>query len=242
MSDILLVGKELPDCLFLAEGLTKNNRKVFSITNEPAISSNYEDEGIFTTNWNKGSAVSSRSLLIKAETVLPEINEYLIFFDTYYFAPKYDSDRSEMVAQAIDTMISGYQYFVNELLYRLEQRKEKASVAFLIKSYPSKYETFQNSNKLNFHPTSTIVSAAQSAFISLAENTAILAGERDYLSVLLAKCEPNNELFTRERDLGQWVAQSLDTLEGLKNKQSTKQSATWIKAGAKISSGFSLFK
>lgn len=242
MSDILIVGKDLPDSLDLAEAFV-TTRKVFSVAKDDAEATNFEAEGIFGSTWNKASAISSRSLIIKAETKLENMNQILVYFDSYYYGTKYELDRTEDVASAVDTMISSYQYFVNELLIRLEQKKDPATIVFLTKTYPSKYENLHAGNKnINIHPICNIVNAAQQAFIALAENTATLVNDKQYLSVVLAKCDHTNELFNSEKELGNWVKQCFDSVESFKNHQSVKSACTWNKAGVKISNGFSLFK
>ena len=242
MSDILIVGKDLPDCLDFAEAFVAT-RKVFCVTKEEADAANFEAEGIRASTWNRASAISSRSLLIKAETKLEELNQIVIYFDSYYFGTKFELDRTEDVSVAIDTMVASFQYFVNELLVRLEQRKEPVTVVFLAKTYPSKAENFHSGNKnVNIHPTSNIVNSAQAAFIALAENVATLVADKQYLSVLLAKCDQTNELYNSEKQLANWVKESIGAIEGFKNHQSVKQACNWVKAGNKVSSGFMLFK
>ena len=243
MSELLLIGKELPDCLDFAESLTKNGRKVFTTSKDENKIADFEAENIFSASWNKASAISSRALLIKAETKLPDTNEYIIYFDSQNYAQKFDSDRAENISMAVDSMINSYQLFLSELLFRLDQKKENAIITFLVKTYPSKYEVAHfGSKNVNMHPSSNIVNAAQQAFISLAENISTLVGERPYLSVLLAKCEPSNELFSSEKALAEWTAQGMDTIKNMKNHQTAKQAETWVKAGAKVPTGFSLFK
>ena len=125
-------------------------------------------------------------------------------------AQQFELDRTEDVSVAIDTMIAGYQYFANELLLRLEQRKEDVTVVFLARTYPSKVENLRSGSKnVNIHPTSNIVNSAQQAFMALAENFATLVSDRQYLSVLLAKCEQSNELFNSEKQLGGWIKESI---------------------------------
>lgn len=242
MSDILIVGKDLPDCLDFAECFV-TTRRVFCVSKEEAETSNFEAEGIFSSTWNRSSAISSRSLIIKAETKLEELNQIVIYFDSYWYAQKFELDRTEDVSTAIDTMIAGYEYFINELLLRLEQRKDPVTVVFLAKTYPSKAENLRSGNKnVNIHPTSNIVNSAQSAFISVAENVATLVGDKTYLSVLLAKCAQDNELFNSDKQLAGWIKESIASIEGFKTHQSAKQACTWIRAGGKVSAGFSLFK
>ena len=242
MGDILILGKDLPDCLDFAEAFVAS-RKVFCVAKEESDATDFEAEGIQAASWNRASAISSRALLIKAETRLEELNQIVIYFDSYYFGTKFELDRTEDISLAIDTMISSFQYFINELLLRLEQRKENVTLVFLAKTYPSKAEQLHSGNKnMNIHPTSNIVSSAQAAFISLAENVATLVSDKQYLSVLLAKCDQTNELFNSEKQLGNWVKESINAIEGFKNHQGVKQACTWVKAGGKVSNGFSLFK
>ena len=242
MADILIVGKDLPDGLDFAEAFAAT-RKVFGVARDEAEVSNFEAEGITASTWNRASAISSRALIIKAETKLEALDEFVLFFDSYWFGTRFELDRTEDLSLAVETMITGYQYFLNELSLRLEQRKEPVTVAFVVKTYPSKAELLYSGNKnINLHPTSNIVNAAQQAFISMAENFATLVGDRQYLSVLLAKCDNSNELFTSDKQLGTWVKESIGAIEGFKNHQGVKQAATWVKAGGKVSNGFSLFK
>ena len=242
MADILIVGKDLPYNLDFAEAFVAT-RKVFCVARDETEVNNFESQGIIASTWNQASAISSRALIIKAETKLEELNQFVLFFDSYWFGTKFELDRTEDVSVAVETMISGFQYFINELMLRLEQRKEPVTVAFVVKTYPSKAEIIHSGNKnINLHPTSNIVNAAQQAFISLAENFATLVSDRQYLSVLLAKCEHTNELFNSDKQLGSWVKESIGVIEGFKNRQGVKQACTWVKAGGKISNGFSLFK
>ena len=242
MSDILIVGKDLPDCLDFAEAFV-TTRKVYCVCKDESEAEDFESEGIYASTWNRSSAISSRSLIIKAETRLEELNQIVLFFDSYYFGTRFELDRTEDVSAAVDTMIASFQYFINELLLRLEQRKDPVTVVFLAKTYPSKAENLRSGNKnVNIHPTSNIVNSAQEAFIALAENFATLVGDKQYLSVLLAKCEQTNELYNSDKQLAAWVKECLGTIEGFKTHQGAKQACTWVRAGGKISNGFSLFK
>ena len=242
MADILIVGKDLPDSLDFAEAFAAT-RKVFCVARDESEIQSFEAEGILASTWNRTSAISSRSLIIKAETKLEQLDEFVLFFDSYWFGTRFELDRTEDVSVAIETMITSYQYFINELMLRLEQRKDPVTVAFVVKTYPSKVEILHSGNKnINLHPTSNIVNAAQQAFISLAENFATLVSDRQYLSVLLAKCDQSNELFNSDKELAKWVKESLGVIEGFKNRQGVKQACSWVKAGGKVSNGFSLFK
>lgn len=242
MSDILLAGKDLPDCLEFAEGLLNSN-KVFTCAKKDLDLSPFESEGIYSCQWNRSSAISSRSFIIKAETTMQELDQYVIYFDSMFFASKFELDKTENVSVALDTMFASYQFFVNELLLRLEQKKDPAVVSFVLRSYPSKFETLHSSNKnVNLVPSSNIVNAAQCAFVSLAENISTLVADKPYMSVVLVNCEPANEMYNDEKALGTWVSQTMDSVRKQKSHQSVKQASTWLKPGTKVSTGFSFFR
>ena len=240
MANTLFIGKDLPDGLELAESLSNSGRKVFGVCKSEMDAANFEAENIVASVWNRASAVSALSLLIKAETQFGNIDEVVFYFDANYFASKFELDKTEEIASSVDFMISGYIYAVGELLKRIEQKKEKITVSFL-RDYPSKYEVCLQKSAAVV-PASNVVSAAKQAFISAAENFSTNVSEKDYISVLLAKCPIGNDLYKNEKMIGDWLCESLTAVSGAKNHQSVKAAGTWNKVGSKVSTGFALFK
>lgn len=241
MSNTLFIGKDLPDGLELAEALAASGHKIFGIARSEAETMNFEAENIFSTTWNKSSAVSAHSLLIKAETKLETFDEVIFYFDTNYFCSKFELDKSEEIASGVDLMINSYLYATTELLKRIDQLKEKVIVTFLVREYPSKLEMLSMKNAVSV-PASGIVSAAQAAFKSIAESFATNISDRNYLSVLLAECNTNNEMYKNEKLIGDWLGTSMVSVKAMKNPQTVKQASTWNKVGSKVQTGFSLFK
>lgn len=241
MANTLFIGKDLPDGLELAEAIAASGRKVFGVTRSEAEAINFESENIFATTWNKSSAVSAHSLVIKAETKLEEINEVIFYFDTNYFCSKFELDKSEEIASAVDMMVNGYLYSTTELLKRIDQKKEKILVSFVLREYPSKLEALSSKNSLSV-PASGIVSAAQAAFISIAESFSTYVSDRNHLSVMLARCSQTNEIYKNEKLIGDWLSTSMVSVEAMKNHQTVKQASVWNKVGTKVLTGFSLFK
>ena len=241
MANTLIIGKEFPDCLEFAQAIAGFGRKVFGVSKSQAEDAKVDFENIFSTTWNKSSAVSAHTLIIQAENRLEHIDEVLFYFDANNFCTKYNSDKTEEISVGVDNMMTSFFYFTNELLKRIEQRKEKICVCFLVKEYPSKYEII-SSKAAGIVPASTIVSSAQSSFKTLAENFSTNVVGRDYLSVILAKCGHDNELYKSDDAVANWIASSFDTLHNLKNPQTAKHSGTWNKVGSKIQTGFSLFR
>lgn len=241
MSNTLLIGKDLPDGLGFAEVLADSGRSVFVTAKTEADASKFESEKIYATTWNKSSAVSAHSVIIQAETKLEDLDEVIFYFDASNFCSQFELDRTEDISNGIDTMISGFIFSANELLKRIDQKKEKISVAFLLKEYPSKYEMI-SSKTAGIVPASTVVSAAQAAFCAIAESFSTNVGDRDYLSVILAKCNFSNELYKNEDGIADWTVSALNSVKAMKNPQSAKQAGVWNKVGGKVSTGFAIFR
>ena len=243
MANTLLIGKDLPDCLDFTQALATTGRAVFCAAKADANATSFESENIYSSTWNKSSAISAHSLLIQAETKLNTIDEVIFYFDTSYFCQQFELDKTEEITAAVDTMINGYLYSINELVKRADQRKEKMTVAFLVKEYPSKFDITTNSSKNpNMLPAASIVSCAEASFISLAQNFVSNMIDRDFLSVILAKCQTTNELYKNERGIASWCTEAFDSVRGLKNRISVKQAANWNKVGSKVQTGFLFFK
>lgn len=241
MSNILVIGKDLPDGIDFAESLASTGRKVFAISKSANDATKFESENIFTSTWNKSSAVSTHSTLIQAETKLSPMDEVVFYFDAAYFSSIFELDKTEEVSNAVDTMINSFLYSTNELIKRLDQLKEKTLVSFIVKEYPSKAEML-SSKITGMLPACNVVSAALQSFISLAESFASNVNDREYLSVILAKCNNTNELYKNDKGIASWLAENMNILEAQKNPQNVKHALNWNKVGTKIQTGFSLFK
>ncbi len=241
MANTLFIGKDLPDGLAFAEALADSGRSVFTVAKSEADAAKFDSEKIYASTWNKSSAVSAHSVIIKAETKLESLDEVVFYFDASNFCTQFELDRTEDLSSGIDTMISGFVFAVTELLKRIDQRKEKISVLFLVKEYPSKYEMI-SSKTAGIVPASALVSAAQAAFTALAENFSTNVAERDFLSVILAKCAYSNDFYKNEDGIADWVVSAFDSVRQMKNPQTVKQATSWNKVGGKVSTGFALFK
>lgn len=242
MSNLLIVGKDLPDSLDFAESFSKKDRIVFTSLKQGSEYANFESENIYCTTVNRASAISAHSFILNAETKIQSIDEVLFIFDAQYFQNRFPSDNESEISTATDTMINSYIYFTTEILKRIDQCKEKVTVSFLLKSIPSKLELLQSSSKINLLPLSNIITIAQNAFISIAENFSTNIQDKPYLSVLLAKVPAISDAPQSDLEIGNWLCAAFDSLKNAKHQQTLKAASTWNKVGSKISSGFSLFK
>lgn len=243
MYNILLIGKDLPDSLDFCEALKAFDNKIYTSVKSEAEAMKFDAENISVSTWNKSSAVSAHSFLIKAETQLEKIDHVIFYYDAPYLCSKFELDKTDELSQAVDQLLNSYLYTAGELIKRIDQKKENICVTFMVREYPSKYELATSGNKTaGILPASSIVSVGEAAFTTLAQNFSTFVSDRDYLSVILAKCPYNNDLFKGDKPLAQWLLESFDALAESKHKQSFKQASVWNKAGSKLSTGFALFK
>ena len=228
MSKILLIGKDIPEAYDFAKGLLGTENAVFAAESDSSTDSDSYSDKIYTSSWNKSSAISAHSLLIKAETKLDEIDGVVFYFDADYLSKKFVDNRSDEISIAIDTMISPFIYMSDEILRRAEQKREKLIVGFIVKNQ-------------NEAANTKIVDISLAAFTRLAEKFAENVIEREYLRVFLAKSLTVSDSFGTEQQLGDWTLSAINSLTDSK-KQTVKQAASWNKAGAKLGSGFPFFK
>ena len=227
MAKFLLIGKDIPEGYDFAKGLAGSESEVFCAESDSNTDSSDYNDRIYTASWNKSSAISAHSLLIKAETKLETIENVIFYFDADYLSTRFLDNNTDEISTAIDTMTTSFLYITSELLRRAEQKRNKLCAGFIVKN-------------LKPEQTSGIVKIAEAAFCQLAENFAQNVGERDYLRVFLAKSSGATEAVAEEQALGEWAAKALSEIS--EKKQSVKQAAAWIKAGGKVGSGFPFFK
>jgi hypothetical protein len=228
MAKILLIGKDIPEAYDFAKGLLGTENSVFAAESDSSTDSDAYNDKIYTSSWNKSSAISAHSLLIKAETKLDGIDGVVFYFDADFLSKKFIDNRSDEISSAIDSMIRPFLYMTDELLRRAEQKRELLSVGFIVK----------NQNEAS---NTKIVDVSLAAFMRLAEKFSENVLERDYLRVFLAKNLVSSDSIGTEQQLGEWTLSALISMMNSK-KQTAKQAGTWNKAGGKLGSGFPFFK
>lgn len=242
MYNILVIGKDLPAATSFSDALRVNQNKIFCSVKSEKEAIQLQTKNVFCSTWNKSSAVSAHSFLIKAETSLEKISHIIFYYDSAYFCTKFELDKTDEISMAVDSLINSYLFSSSELLKRIDQKKEQITVSFIVRNHPSKFEiSTSNSKNANILPASSIVSIGESCFETLAQNFATNVSSREYLTVFLAKCAFNNEIYKNDKQLASWILESFETLSNAKHHQNLKQATTWNKVGSKISTGFSLF-
>ncbi|MBQ0052218.1 MAG: hypothetical protein KBT11_09195 [Treponema sp.] len=244
---ILFAGKELPDGNDLASGASFQGRKVIATCS----ARNSEDDnpnpmklpnGIRPVVWNRGSVLSSRSLVLNCENE-GGVDEAVLVFDEALYAEKFGSAYEN--ARILEELIGCYQYLAQEIISRFARNEgKKSKVVFLYKSNPTISESVvSNSLKISGAQLSySLIAAAGGAFRSFAENMAAELVSSQNITPLLVNCDYSNDLAGRDNSLAVWLCDYMDAVDALKKPLTPKQKLSWIKAGdKKPSNGFGLF-
>ena len=239
--NILIAGKDYPDSEDFAEKIALGEFNVVCAGTIPE-GKTQSASGISICQWHRDSAISARSLIIQAETINGFTDNYILYFDAKYFTEKYSSCTADICARACDSMILGFQYLSLEILNRIQQHKSPAKIFFILKTNPTMNEVVHSSalKKMNITPSNPIVSAAEAAFATFAENFAAQELNEENVSVLLITGDQQNETMAKDENLGSWLKDYINSLNQL--KKGIPKNTNWIKAGAKASGGFGLFR
>lgn len=241
--NIFVAGKEFPLISDFADGflLKENNVVVAS-----SVSENSEGipAGVKVVEWNRGSGVGARSAVIKAETSLGFADDFVLYYDSVYFAEQFKDFSIENCSEACDILVSSFQFLAIEILNRIKQRKSKSRLIFLLKVQPSEKDLVVSPGLKSSvqNASGAFVSAGEAAFAAFAENVAASAENDENLSVLLVSGDAQSEVMQKDSLLAEWLSDYINASDELKNKLSAKQMVSWIKAGAKNPGGFSLFR
>lgn len=237
---ILYAGKDIPAGSDMASGAAFHGRKVMITCESTGDEEKPALADAIVIPWNRGSVLSSRSLVLNCENS-GGMDEAVLIFDEALYASKFGSVHEN--SRILEELIGSYQYLAQELVARLQRKETKSKLVFLYKSNPGLSESVvSNSVKLSGNSFSyPLVAAAGGAFKAFAENTAASLVENQKITPLLVSCEYNNDLSSRDSALSVWLCDYMDSMDNLKKPLSAKQKVSWVKAGAKNPGGFGLF-
>ena len=203
--------------------------------------------GTATLDWNKTSPLSSRALVLSADSLYGQLDEAVLYFDEDFFASQAKQLDVEECTSTADSLILSYQYLTLELIKRFESKhtaEKPGTLVFMLKVSPSVADSLVSPSLRNgaWSIASPVVSAAAAAFHSFAENIAALYSTKANLQILLVLNERTNDMYANDYNIGEWLAAYIDSLEGTKVKPGAKKIIQWIKPGSKVTGGgFSFF-
>lgn len=240
--NVFIAGKELSSLADFAEGFVLGENNV-------AVAVSDESEGnvsssIKVVNWNRGSGVAARSAVIQAETAIGYADDYILYYDSPYFASVFNGFSTENCAEACDVLVSSFQFLALEIINRIKQRKQKSRLVFILKAQPNYKDVVLSPGIKSVveNPSNPFVAAGEAAFATFAENISIMAGDDENLSILLVSGDLQNEVMRKDSVFASWLNGYLDASDELKGKPSVKSIVNWVKAGSKNPGGFSLFR
>lgn len=216
---MLIAGKDMPDSNEFAGSAGLTGRNI-------AANGSSEESAILCVEWNKPSAISAKSFIIKVENKFQRVDEAVLYFDTSWFLRRFNEFSIDDYSRAADEMLISYEYLCSELLTRFEKKFDKspATLVFLLKN--------GNSDDKAMH----LADVHASAFVCFAEGIAAAYGDRPFVNIVLAKNEANNE-YQADSALARWLCDYIDTIGEVKGGLNAKKSLQWVKAGAKSAGG-----
>lgn len=246
---LLVAGKEIPDGGNFVAGAVTSGRKT-------VVSKSSQNENVATPSgsssyaWNRPSALSARSLVLKALTELGNIDECVIYFDETYFLKQYDGiDNAAENVRVIEELISSYQYLTMEIISKIQKQiknqlqtsseKRNLRLVFLHKTNISLSESILT--RSTSKASTPFLTTASQAFKAYAENVAATLIENEDITPLLVNCSMDNEFYENDNALAMWLFGYLNQLYELKRPLSPKQKLSWVKAGTKTPGGFGFF-
>lgn len=240
--NVFIAGKELSAIADFAEGMVLGENNVAVAVSEE--SEGNVSSGIKVVKWNRGSGVGARSAVIQSETAVGFADNYILYYDSPYFASVFNGFSTENCAEACDILVSSFQFLALEIINRIKQRKEKSRLVFVLKAQPNFKDVILSPNikAMVENPSNPFVAAGEAAFATFAENISIMAGDDDNLSVLLVSGDLQNEVMQKDSVFASWLNGYLNASDELKSKPSIKAIVNWVKAGSKNPGGFSLFR
>lgn len=241
--NILVAGKDLPESERFVESLVSAGNNVAVTYQNEASHLSLPEERAAQVKWNRASPVSARAIITETENSFGSLDAAILYFDAPSFAQTFTECTVQEISHALDILVAGYQYLAVELLARFNQKKHDGRIVFLLKTQTSLTDVSKSSSQRGstMRPSGPIVAASQAAFGTFAENFAVLAAAQEYGSVVLTIGNTQNETAVKDGVLASWLSNYLKTLDG-KPKPDANTAPSWVKAGARGSGIFSLFK
>jgi hypothetical protein len=187
--------------------------------------------------WNKGSVVSAHSLVIQAENLVSSIDAACLIFDCPHFTSLYSENDTNSTQSIVCDLVLSYQLLAKALMDRFLLKKHGKLIFVLRASQTLADATKKHSEDAYTHKVvNPWLCAAQSAFISFAENFACVYEESAPEKVLLIKADIESDA-----DISQFICRQL-AIEEINQKKSIKGAAVWMPVSGKEERAFGFFK
>lgn len=190
------------------------------------IAKQLELNAVFTNTsvWNRNSPISAKSIIINAENKFEKIDAGLIFFEATDYNQVFKGIELQNYDQACDELILGYQFMTAEFLKRFE-KKQHGKLFFVLRPMQSLADFFKLSSReqqANPNYANLIVSTAQQAFRTFAENIAATSYKENGPAIYLVEIGQN----TTEQQVFEWLKTKIE--EESPVYKNSKQAVTWL--------------
>lgn len=236
IKNLLFAGKDFPagEKFFSAAANVEITALITKNSNDDETSDNPH-----ILLWNRGSVVSARSLVIQAENLVTSIDAACLIFDGPYFSSQYNDSNTNSTLEAANDLIVSYQLLSRALIDRFLQKKH-GRLIFLLKPALTTADAYKKKSDPSAYSQNAgaIVSAAQSAFETFAENFACMYAESAPEKTILIKAGSEED-----EDIAAFVLKKLSS-EDEKSllKKNTKDQVKWLSVSGKEEGALSFFK
>ena len=254
----LVAGKDMPACTKFADTLAQSGRRVVAcgdyedIKDESGTTERQQKlmdmaSGVSTVQWNRGSPISARTLILNAESVFKTLDEVVLYFDEELYASRANQVDLQECSRGSNEMVLSYQYLTLEALNRFRARKTEenpGTLIYLLKEGPSAADAVRAPSLRNgaYSIASPVVAAAATSFMAFAENIAAIYGDLPYLNVLMIRGDKSMDIVANEASLAKWLVYYTDSYFEQKARKNIKTSLNWVRPGTKLQgNGFSIF-
>ncbi len=189
-------------------------------------------------SWNRGSVVSSHSLVIQAENSTAGIDAACLIFDAPHFSKVYADSQKSSAQIIVNDLILSYQLLAKALIDRFIIKKH-GKMAFLLRASALRCESGKKNTPVNVHTdiSAAMLASAEAAFESFAENFASVYAASLNDKILLIRAEDESD-----RDTADFVCRKLASDADKNTKKSTKDAVKWISVSGKDEGAFNFFK
>lgn len=231
MENVLFVGKEGKDAAVFMRAFRDDGKKVILLG---------EGDGD-SLNWNKGSAIGAKTLILQGEMkVGGMIGSAVFFHDSAMYLARYPKANKSDVRKMMDEMFFGFQYLTFELLDRALQKGKEISLIYVVKSNPALVDGILDKSLKGEGLLHPVLAAAEAAFASFAENIAAENVNSPLVKIYLVTVDEKSKEAEDDEVLGEWLLSFLKEESEKSEAKNAKDECKWIKAGGKAKR-FSLF-
>lgn len=217
----MIADKSVPFAVSLAGALRSRDVSVALVSDasgEESASAPSDSAGLADIPWNRPSTLSARTIPLAVKNRFGSLDQAVVVFDTPLLEAAFPPDDSLTPVRVADEYIRGYMLLVRELS-ALFAAQGKGRYIFALRVRDSTAERSAPP------PANLPVSVAESAFIRLAEETALSCGTSKDSAVQSLLVRMDNQ-----DDSGNllWLTEQLLTPAGNRS-----QAVRWVKAGTR---------